>query len=212
MPRISRSLPYVMFDVDKCELGIESYLYYLRHLKGKHSKDRTYCIKLFGQKWTMPLLYAIMAQREQEQWEKYYLPNFSLEGKTVLDVGAGAGETALFYLKHGAKKVIAIEINPFAIHCLAFNVMIKKLNIEISPVPFKLEHITEEVDFMKCDIEGGEKILLNSDKLPPSIIEVNGKELITQFVEKFDMKDIRQPPRLSLMGMLTNIHILSNCS
>jgi len=46
---------------------------------------------------------------ELDMWHKHYLPI----GQTVLDVGAGCGETALFYLKHGAQRVICIEADRY---------------------------------------------------------------------------------------------------
>ena len=43
-----------------------------------------------------------------DEWNKYYLPIY-VKGLTVLDVGAGEGETAKFFLEQGARKVICIE-------------------------------------------------------------------------------------------------------
>lgn len=48
---------------------------------------------------------------EVGDWKKHYLP-VDIKGKTVLDVGAGCGETALFYFMNGARKVIAVERDP----------------------------------------------------------------------------------------------------
>src|SRR5207245_11276968 len=50
-----------------------------------------------------------LLEKELVEWHKWYLPQKSIEGKTVLDVGAGCGETAFFYLKHGAQHVICVE-------------------------------------------------------------------------------------------------------
>ena len=44
-----------------------------------------------------------------ENMGKILFTNFLVRGKTVLDVGAGCGETAFFYRLYGAKKVVAIE-------------------------------------------------------------------------------------------------------
>jgi 2-polyprenyl-3-methyl-5-hydroxy-6-metoxy-1,4-benzoquinol methylase len=44
-------------------------------------------------------------------WTAWYLPRFNLAGKTVLDIGAGCGETAAFYFDHGAEKVVAVELD-----------------------------------------------------------------------------------------------------
>lgn len=52
-----------------------------------------------------------LLERELHDWHDYYLPLAGLSGRAgaVLDVGAGCGETARFYLLHGATRVIAIE-------------------------------------------------------------------------------------------------------
>lgn len=47
---------------------------------------------------------------ELEIWHRTRSTN--LKGKTVLEVGAGNGESAQFYLNHGAEHVVSIE--PFA--------------------------------------------------------------------------------------------------
>lgn len=57
---------------------------------------------------------------EKPTWERNYLP-ISVKGKIVLDVGAGEGETAKFFLDHGAEKVICIEPDPKAFKLLELN-------------------------------------------------------------------------------------------
>ncbi len=86
-------------------------------------------------------------------WHKHYLPI----GKTVLDVGAGCGETAYFYLRHGAERVICIESNPEAIRMLHanFNHDARVLILEAT------------IDSVKVDIEGGEdKMVLETHFIP----------------------------------------------
>lgn len=67
---------------------------------------------------------------------KFYLPNFNLNGKTVLDVGACCGETAWFYLKHGAKKVICIEADENRSKIILENKEKLGLNFEVYAEPF----------------------------------------------------------------------------
>ena len=85
--------------------------------------EETVTLREKSRKWTVQLLenYAMTMIREWGIWNKYYLPNFSLEGKTVLDVGAGCGETALFYFLNGASKIFAIEPNEEAYKLLLEN-------------------------------------------------------------------------------------------
>lgn len=80
---------------------------------------------------------------ELDAWHRTYLP---IKGGTVLDVGAGCGETARFYLLHGANRVIAIEGNKDAFERLAFNFL---LDTRVTP-------IRANVDDIKIDIEGSE--------------------------------------------------------
>jgi hypothetical protein len=53
---------------------------------------------------------------EYADWETFYLP-VNVKGLTVLDVGAGEGETARFYLEHGAKKLFALNPTTTLLNC-----------------------------------------------------------------------------------------------
>ena len=64
----------------------------------RNGKTKLYCDIHGGQSFI----------RECPHWEEWYLPS-SLSGKKVLDVGARWGDTAAFFMKHGASKVIMIE-------------------------------------------------------------------------------------------------------
>jgi 2-polyprenyl-3-methyl-5-hydroxy-6-metoxy-1,4-benzoquinol methylase len=74
-----------------------------------------------GKNITLKILNSYPFPGEWDIWEKYYIPPFSLKGKTVLDVGAGCGETVFLFFLHGAKKVIAIEPNVKAVKYLKEN-------------------------------------------------------------------------------------------
>jgi predicted RNA methylase len=78
-------------------------------------------------------------------------------GRTVLDVGAGCGETALFYLKHGAQRVVCIEGDEKALELLARNFGHDN-RVTIVPVM---------IDSIKIDIEGGEENLVVESHFPP---------------------------------------------
>jgi hypothetical protein len=126
--------------------------------------------------------YANMLLNEWIEWEKVYKAPFSLKGKTVLDVGAGCGETALFYFLKGAEKVICVESNPMCGSYLEKNRAFNNWNMEIYLEPFKLEHLTLNFDLCKMDIEGGEKDLLLLDRIDfPLCLEVHGKVLLEAF-------------------------------
>ena len=53
----------------------------------------------------------------------------NVKNKTVLDVGTGTGIQAINALKKGAKKVIGIDINPYAIETAKENALLNKLKL-----------------------------------------------------------------------------------
>ncbi len=98
-----------------------------------------------------------LLEHELEAWHRDYLP--VKRGATVLDLGAGCGETALFYLNHGAGKVIAIEGNPKAYAKL-------KKNFRNNPRVLPLRAMINKI---KCDIEGGEEDMVVETHFPLNI-------------------------------------------
>ncbi len=118
----------------------------------------------------------------------FYKPPFSLERKVVLDVGACCGETAWYFLRLGASKVICVESDPARVAALRRNKDIAKLNIEILAEPFKIEHLSLPYDFIKVDVEGHETVLLDyleqSGKLKACVVEVHGSDLRRRFEAK----------------------------
>lgn len=148
---------------------------------------------------------------EWKQWEKYYLPEFSLEGKTVFDIGAGCGETAYFYFLHGAKRVIAVEMDPVQVELLKSNAELNCWNngtreFRIIPRAFELEDLErEKFDFAKIDIEGGEANLLKLDTIGfPVVLEVHGTELRKQLVQRFGLSTLVRAIPLEDVWLLGN--------
>jgi hypothetical protein len=92
-------------------------------------------------------------QTELEKWHRYYLP----VGKTILDLGAGCGETAFFYLNHGAQRVICIEGNPSAL----------KLLKENFGTDSRVVIVDAYVDSIKVDIEGAEEDMVIETHFAP---------------------------------------------
>jgi len=145
---------------------------------------------------------ASLTLKEWHIWQKHYLPSFSLKNKSVLDVGAGCGETAFLYFLHGAKKVIAVEPNVKAVKCLKENAQRNKWDVEIIAEHFSLEHLKFDYDFMKMDGEGCEELLLQLPKInKPSIVEVHSNELLSEFERRGWMK---------IHSMTKNIHLVVN--
>jgi predicted RNA methylase len=90
--------------------------------------------------------------KELEMWHVQYLPC----GRRVLDVGAGCGETALFYLKHGAEQVVCIEGDPKVLGILHRNF---DKDPRVTIVPLMLDHI-------KVDVDGAEEGMLVETHFP----------------------------------------------
>lgn len=152
-----------------------------RWLKEISETNESVIFEAFGQRLKLLRQYAFWFVDEWVIWKRYYLPHFSLVGKTVLDVGAGCGETAFFYFMHGANKVVAIEPHAKAIEYLRENAEKNKWNIDIIPENFKLEHLKIPHHFMKMDIEGGEIELLTTQISEPCVVEVHNNKTKAEF-------------------------------
>jgi release factor glutamine methyltransferase len=56
----------------------------------------------------------------------------SVRGENVLEIGTGVGVTALYLAKQGAKRVIAVDINPHAVKNAKENVVLNNIkNVEV---------------------------------------------------------------------------------
>jgi len=125
---------------------------------------------------------GVNALVELHQMGRYYLPPFSLNGKTVLDIGAGCGETAWYFLRNGARKVVCIEQDKRRARLIEENRKNLNLSIEIIPHAFTAKHLSIPHDFIKCDIEGGEiELLPYAKKLKPCVLEVHSAWIKQQF-------------------------------
>jgi len=197
---IKRSFPFVFLEVDATSFRPWEFAvlaWRTRTLKVRKQEDGSYHVNLFGSELKMRLYLAASVASEIEIWNKYYLP-VSVHGKIVLDAGAGNGETALFYLRHGAKRVVAVEKDPTNFRLLQENTR----NLGVEPIfdSFNISQ-TEGVDFMKVDVEGGEACLLKLERLPcASVIETHSRPLEQQFIEKFGMKmACRMTPEIAIL-------------
>jgi protein-L-isoaspartate O-methyltransferase len=122
-------------------------------------------------------------------WNRYYLPtSIPLDGKTVLNVGAGEGETAAFFFSRGAKRVICVEPDPRRASRLLVNAEKNSWNCRVIQEKFSADHmVAEPFDFMEMDCEGCEAALLDpalKSRLGsfPCTIEVHTPKLLAEFL------------------------------
>jgi len=125
---------------------------------------------------------------EWGEWKKYHLPPFSLKGATVLDIGAGCGETALFYFIHGVERVICVEPNPDLARIISENVRSNEWNVEVQARSFDTGMLNLDFDFMKMDCEGCEIRLLSADTLPSCVMEVHDGQILHALTSKFGLR------------------------
>lgn len=128
--------------------------------------------------------------KERKDWEAEYLPRSGVKGKTVLDVGAGAGETAAFFFDHGAAKVICVEPDPKAVAMLRRNADRFRWNVQVFPEKLSLAHMALPFDWAKIDCEGAERQLLALDTMPPSAVEIHTRRLAKAFGRRFPSMQI----------------------
>jgi hypothetical protein len=140
----------------------------------------------------LPRNQARLLIQEYPMWRRTYLPSFSLKGKVVLDVGAGAGETAYLFFEQGARKVVAVEVNPLLCRYLRANVRANEWDLEVHEEPFSVSHLSIPHDFAKIDCEGGEKELLAALSLGPCRVEMHpsiiGPKAASIVVERFGLR------------------------
>jgi tRNA G37 N-methylase Trm5 len=142
----------------------------------------------------LPKKYAETYWREKNKWKRWYGTSF--EGLNVLDLGAGAGETARFFFRYGARKVICVEKNPFVFNYLLYN--LSKEREEKRAFVYLSDQVnwffSSEFDFCKIDIEGDEYLI---DYLPNHKEyrlelheEIYGKRKKQEIIKRFSLEEI----------------------
>ena len=97
-----------------------------------------------------------------------------VKNKTVLDVGTGTGIQAINALKSGAKKVVGIDINPYAIETAKENALLNKLKLN------------EDIFFFESDLFKNMDEIKNKLKLKFDVILFNAPYLPTSEEEKLE--------------------------
>ena len=86
-----------------------------------------------------------------------------VSGKSVLDIGANVGDSAIWFALNGAKKVVAIEPYPFPYNIMLMNIKennfsdrILALNCGVGKEKYKIR-VTTEPTFRDSDLKASEK-------------------------------------------------------
>ncbi len=121
-----------------------------------------------------------------DAWETHYVPDSSLKGKVVMDVGAGCGESVLFFLEHGARRVVAVEPWAPARDMLVKNVTKNGWPVEVVGLPFNLDMLERYPhDFLKVDAEGDEVVLADvaTEHISPCAVESHSAEITAKLMK-----------------------------
>lgn len=120
-------------------------------------------------------LHAIFIEKQYDM--------LSVKGKVVLDIGANIGDSAIYFVKRGAKRVYAVEPNQVLYQLARKNIALNSMSHRIVPIfagcssdpstdlfpPFlSLEELYRSCDFppevLKVDCEGCEyEIIMNAE-------------------------------------------------
>ncbi len=127
---------------------------------------------------------AGMMLYEWRTWTRFYAPRgFDFSGKTVLDVGAGEGETVELYRLLGAKSFLCVEPDPQRAARLRENSSRNGWDAEVFEEPFSLNFLDHKFDFLKMDCEGCEGALLGVKVAFPCVLETHGRATTEGFLK-----------------------------
>ena len=147
---------------------------------------------------------AGMMLYEWRTWTKHYAPRgFDFRGKTVLDVGAGEGETVEFYRLQGAKRFICVEPDSRRAIRLRENSARNGWEADVREEPFSLKFLEREFDFMKMDCEGCERILLGTRVAFPCVVETHGNSTSEEFLKIDGFSAVRAGRNTALVSNVT---------
>jgi hypothetical protein len=154
--------------------------------------DGLWEMHVFGYDMVLTDYYGMLVLNESNLWDRYLATD--IKDKVVLDVGAGCGETALWFLSKGAKHVVAIESDDKAFELLVQNT--KGHSVDCISGKFNLDSLNIPHDYLKLDIEGGEDIMLQASDLrydKPFVVEIHDKSKALQWQEKFNLVLLYDP-------------------
>ncbi|WP_292460168.1 HemK2/MTQ2 family protein methyltransferase [Methanothermococcus sp.] len=122
----------------------------------------------------------------------------NVKNKIVLDVGTGTGIQAINAIKRGAKKVVGIDINPYAIKTAKENALLNKLKLNEDIFFFESDLFKNMGEIKnKLNINRFDVILFNAPYLPTSKEEklekylnyafdggIDGRKVLDRFIDE----------------------------
>ncbi|MFH0850482.1 MAG: hypothetical protein V1924_06040 [Candidatus Bathyarchaeota archaeon] len=82
------------------------------------------------------------------------------------------------------KDFIGVDLNEKTRHYLEINSKFNDWKVKIYDEPFKPEHMANECDFIKIDVEGAESCLIDYEFNIPTVMEVHNEDLMKLFLNK----------------------------
>ena len=128
----------------------------------KQSTDNKVSINMSPERWSLevngvsvafnPSCVYIDSLLEIFAWGEYEFPEvlFGLRGRDVIDVGASAGDSALYFILNGARKVIAVEPLPNVARCAEENVRLSGATDKVKVINAALSY---EPVSVPCDYD-----------------------------------------------------------
>ena len=101
---------------------------------------------------------------ETTQIVSQFIEDHSGKINSLMDIGTGTGILAMVALKHGAKKVLALDIGELSVQAAKDNMRVNKLNAVIKKADIKIFRHKDQFDFVAANlithdlIEHGQKI------------------------------------------------------
>lgn len=146
---------------------------------------------------------AGMMLYEWKTWTRCYAPRgFDFRGATVLDVGAGEGETVELYRLLGAKKFICVEPDAQRASRLRENATRNAWEAEVFQEGFSPRFLERDFDFMKMDCEGCEQALIGTRIEFPCVLETHGKPTTEEFLKMSGFSAVK---RAGNTALVTNV-------
>jgi FkbM family methyltransferase len=107
--------------------------------------------------------------------------NLNVENRVVVDIGAFVGDSAIYFILRGAKKVIAIEPHPEAYKEMLENTKLNNLENVIIPINAGLASKTGKIAIEDVNVEGTSTAYHKPSNCNGTVPTITLSELISKF-------------------------------